>query len=282
MLRRLFLSLAFAALLSAQPQRIVSTTPSITEILFALGLGDRVAGVTRFCRYPPEAQLKPKIGDYINPNIEAIAALKPDLVIIQTNPARLRDRLSAMHLRVIEVDQLNIAGIYSSIGAVGDAAGVPERAEKLVDSIRADLDTVRSRAAGLKPVRVMFVVGRSMGRLDGLVVAGKASFLNEVIRIAGGENVFKDAVAAYPKVSLEEVMARNPEVILDMGDMSDTVGVTDQHKREVVALWDRVATVDAVKHHGVFAISSEIYIVPGPRVAQSARAIFDMLHPEHK
>ena len=282
MLRRLFLSLACAALLVAQPQRIVSTTPSITEILYALGLGDRVAGVTRFCRYPPEAQLKPKIGDYVNPNIEAIAALKPDLVVIQTNPVRLRERLETMHLRVIEVDQQDIAGIYASIRAIGEAAGVPDRAQKLIGSIRASLDAVRARAATLKPVRVMFVVGRSQGRLDGLVVVGKASFLNETIHTAGGENVFHDAIAAYPKVSLEEVMARNPEVILDMGDMSDTTGVTDQHKREVVALWDRVATVDAVKQHRVFAIASDFYIVPGPRVVESARSIFDMLHPEHK
>jgi iron complex transport system substrate-binding protein len=282
MFRRLFLSLACAALLSGQPQRIVSTTPSITEILYALGLGDRIAGVTRFCRYPPEAQLKPKIGDYTNPNIEAIAALKPDLVIIQNNPARLRERLSPMHLRAIEVDQQNIAGIYESIRAIGEAAGVPDRAEKLIGSIRAGLDAVHARAVELKRVRVMFVVGRSQGRLDGLVVVGKASFLNEVLHTAGGENIFEDALAPYPKVSLEEVMSRDPEVILDMGDMADTVGVTDQHKREVVALWDRVATVDAVKQHHVFAIASDFYIVPGPRVIDSARSIFDMLHPEHK
>jgi iron complex transport system substrate-binding protein len=282
MLRRLFLSLACATLVIAQPQRIVSTTPSITEILYALGLGDRVAGVTRFCRYPPEAQLKPKIGDYVNPNIEAIAALKPDLVIIQTNPVRLRERLGAMHLRVIEVDQQDIAGIYASIRSIGEAAAVPDRAEKLIDSIRASLEAIRTRAAGFKPVRVMFVVGRSQGRLDGLVVVGRASFLNETIHTAGGENVFHEAVAAYPKVSLEEVMARNPEVILDMGDMSDTAGVTDQHKRDVVALWDRVATVDAVKQHRVFAIASDFYIVPGPRVVNSARSIFEMLHPEHQ
>src|ERR1700735_30637 len=104
MFRRLFLWLACATLLSGQPQRIVSTTPSITEILYALGLGDRVAGVTRFCRYPPEAQQKPKIGDYDNPNLEAIASLKPDLVIIQTNPVRLAERLRAVHLKVLEID----------------------------------------------------------------------------------------------------------------------------------------------------------------------------------
>jgi iron complex transport system substrate-binding protein len=281
MLRRLFLSLALAAMLRGQT-RIVSTAPSITEMLYALGLGDRVVGVTRFCRYPPEAQLKPKIGDYVNPNLEAIAALKPDLVVIQTNPVRLRDRLTNMHLRTIEIDQQNVAGIYTSIRAVGEAAGVPDRAGKLIDSIRSGLDAVHARAAALKPVRVMFVIGRSQGRLDGLVVTGKASYLNEVIKTAGGENIFHDAVAPYPTVSLEEVMARNPQVILDMGDMSDTVGVTDQHKREVVALWDRVSTVDAVKQHRVFAIASDIYVVPGPRAVDAARAIFDMLHPKQK
>jgi len=283
MLRRFFLSLACATLLPAQPpQRIVSTAPSITEMLYALGLGDRVVAVTRFCRYPPEALLKPKIGDYVNPNIEAIAALKPDLVIIQTNPVRLRERLTGVHLRTIEVDQQNIAGIYESIRMVGEAAGVPDRAAKLIDSIRTGLDSLRARTATLKPVRVMFVVGRSLGRLDGLVVVGRASFLNEVIRIAGGENIFHDAMAPYPNVSLEEVMGRNPEVILDMGDMSDTIEISDQHKREVVALWDLVTTVDAVKHHRVLAIASDMYMVPGPRVVDSARSIFDMLHPNHK
>jgi iron complex transport system substrate-binding protein len=159
---------------------------------------------------------------------------------------------------------------------------VPDRAAKLIDSIRTGLDSLRARTATLKPVRVMFVVGRSLGRLDGLVVVGRASFLNEVIRIAGGENIFHDAMAPYPNVSLEEVMGRNPEVILDMGDMSDTIEISDQHKREVVALWDRVTTVDAVKHHRVLAIASDMYMVPGPRVVDSARSIFDMLHPNHK
>src|SRR5579863_1220531 len=112
--RRALLFLLCANLF-AQPLRIVSTAPSITELLYALGLGDRVAGVTRFCRYPPEAQQKPKIGDYDNPNLEAIASLKPDLVIIQTNPVRLAERLRAVHLKVLEIDQQDVAAIYRSI-----------------------------------------------------------------------------------------------------------------------------------------------------------------------
>ena len=220
---------------AAPPERIVSTAPSITELLYALGLGDRVVGVTRFCRYPPEAQQKPKIGDYTSPNLEAIAALRPDLVIIQTNPVQLADRLAKLKLHVLEIDQENIAAIYKSIHDVGAATGTEHAATQLSDSILDGLGKIRSRVASLPRVRMMFVIGRSPNRLDGLVVVGHASYLNEVIEIAGGENVFRDAVAGYPEVSLEEVMARNPEVIVDMGDMSDTVGVTDEHKREVIA-----------------------------------------------
>ena len=268
-----------AALLAAAPQRIVSTAPSITELLYALGLGDRVVGVTRFCRYPPEAQLKPKIGDYTSPNLEAIAALKPDLVIVQTNPVHLTDRLHALRLRVLEIDQENIAAIYKSIHEVGAATGAETAAANLTSSISAKLAKIRDRVSSLPRVRMMFVIGRAPNRLDGLVVAGRASYLNEVIEIAGGENVFRDAKASYPQVSLEEVLARNPEVIIDMGDMSDTVGVTAEHKNAVVALWNRIPNLAAVKQHRVFAVASDIFVVPGPRVVDAATAFAEMLHP---
>jgi len=278
--RRAFgILLLAAAAPAAPPQRIVSTAPSITELLYALGLGNRVVGVTRFCRYPPEAQLKPKIGDYTSPNLEAIAALRPDLVIIQTNPVHLADRLGKLRLRVLEVNQDNIAAIDKSIHDVGAATGTEGVAAQLSGSIRDGLEKIRARASGLPRVRMMFVIGRSPNRLDGLVVAGRASYLNEVIEVAGGENVFRDALAGYPEVSLEEVMARNPEVIVDMGDMSDTVGVTEEHKRNVIALWNRVPNLAAVKQHRVFAVASDIFVVPGPRVIDAAKAFAEMLHP---
>jgi iron complex transport system substrate-binding protein len=138
------------------------------------------------------------------------------------------------------------------------------------------------RAAPLKKTRMMFVVGRTPNRLDGLIVVGQASYLNEIIALAGGENVFRDAVASYPGVSLEEVLARNPDVIVDMGDMADSVGVTEEHKREVVSLWERLASVNAVKQHRVFAVASDVYVTPGPRVVDAAKAFLEMLHPGAK
>src|SRR5689334_12854274 len=145
-----------ALLLSAAPQRIVSTAPSITEMLYALGLGDRVAGVTNYCRYPPEARLKHKIGGYSSPNLEAIAALKPDLVIIPTNPIRLADRLNALHLRTLEINQDSIAALNGSIRMVGDAAEAPAQAARLIESIRMGLGQVQARAAPLPRTRVLF------------------------------------------------------------------------------------------------------------------------------
>jgi len=275
--------LLLAAVACGQPaQRIVSTAPSITELLYALGLGDRVVGVDRYSRYPVEALRKPKIGDYANPNLEAIAALRPDLVIIPTNPVKLADRLGLLRLKVLEIDQESIAKLYDSFRIVGQAAGATAQAAKLAATVQSQLETVRTRAAPLKKTRMMFVVGRTPNRLDGLIVVGQASYLNEIIALAGGENVFRDAVASYPGVSLEEVLARNPDVIVDMGDMADTVGVTDEHKREVTSLWERLASVNAVKQHRVFAVASDIYVVPGPRVVDAAKAFFEMLHPGGK
>ena len=273
-----YLCSSVAAVHAATPQRIVSTAPSITEMLYALGLGDKVVGVTKYCRYPPEARLKPKIGDYTSPNMEAIAALKPDLVIIQTNPIHLAGKLATLHLKSLEVNQDRIADVYNSIRVVGDATGAQASAARLTQSIQAKLAEIQKRVAGLPRTRVMFVVGRTPNRLDGLIVVGSASYLNQVIQLAGGENVFRDAKAAYPSVGLEEVLARNPQVVVDMGDMSDTVGVTDQHKREVVDLWQRLSTLDAVKNHRVFAVASDIFVVPGPRVVNAAEEFARMLH----
>jgi iron complex transport system substrate-binding protein len=262
------------------PKRIVSTAPSITELLYALGLGDRVVGVDRFSRYPPEALRKPKIGDYANPNLETIAALRPDLVIIPVNPVKLAERLAVLRLKVLEIDQESVAKLYESFRVIGQATGATAQASKLESTVRAQLETVRVRAAPLTKTRMMFVVGRTPNRLDGLIVVGQASYLNEIIALAGGENVFRDAVASYPGVSLEEVLARNPDVIVDMGDMADTVGVTEEHKREVTSLWERLSSVAAVKQHRVYAVASDVYVVPGPRVVDAAKAFFDMLHPE--
>jgi iron complex transport system substrate-binding protein len=274
------LLLIAAISLAAPPQRIVSTAPSATEMLYALGLGDRVVGVTTFCHYPPEAARKPKIGDYLHPSLEAIAGLRPDLVVSEASGVRHAERLSALDLNVLEIDDATLAGIYDSIRRIGQAAGVAARADAVCAGMRAQFDAIRAGVAHLPRRRVLFLVGRTPGRIEDLVAAGRASHLDELLEIAGGENVFRDSIAAYAKIPLEELLARNPEVIVDMGEMSETVGVTEEQKRAVVALWGRYPSLAAVRQHRVYAVASDIFVVPGPRVVDAARALARMLHPE--
>ena len=266
--------------LAAQPRRIVSTAPAATELLFALGLGDRVAGVTNYCRYPPEAARIAKVGSFLEPNLEVIAALRPDLVVIIKNPIALAGKLHLLRLKTLELDPHTLAGIFDSTVRLARAAGVPERGARLVQSMQAGLGEIRSRIAGRPKRGMVFIVGRTPGAIEGLVAVGKASYLSELIEIAGGENVFRGAVSAYPRISLEQMLATNPAVIVDMGDMTDTVNVTEQDKRRVVALWGRYPVLSAVQHQRVFAVASDIFVVPGPRLVEAAREFARMLHPE--
>jgi iron complex transport system substrate-binding protein len=266
---------------AAPPQRIVSTAPSITETLFAVGAGSRVVGVTNFCHYPPEAMKIRKIGTYLQPHSETILSLRPDLVITEASPLHTRDQFEAMGLKVLRVKFETIDEVFESIRTIGKATEMTGRAEQVIASIRRDLEAVRARVAKRPPVPLMFIVGRTPNALEGVIVTGSARYMNEVMKIAGGRNVFEDAAARYFRVSQEEIIARDPAVILDMGDMGDTKAVTEEHRRSVEVLWRRqMPILQAVKNGRVHAIASDIYVVTGPRVAECARAFARMLHPE--
>jgi len=270
-------SLATAATL---PTRIVSTAPSITEMLYELELGDRVVGVTSYCHYPPEVRDKPKIGSYLNPNFETTLALQPDLVVVLKEHSELAEKLRGFGLPVLELQHNALEGIYQSMLDLGKRTGADEIAQLRVASIRGGLKAIRKRAGGLPKRSVMFIVGRTPGTVEDLMAVGSHSFLNELIDIAGGRNAFEDAIAYYPRIPREEVYARRPEVIIDMGDMGETDGVTDQQRREVVELWDEMPNLPAVKTGRVYGVADDIFVVPGPRVVRTAERFFEMIHPE--
>jgi len=225
------LSMTPAPAAGPPPLRIISTAPSVTELLYALGLGDRVVGVTTFCHYPPEVREKPKIGTYMYPNLETMLELRPDLVVILKEHTGLGERLRKVGLNVLELQHNSLAGIYESLRVLGKRAAVEAAAEKTVASIQSALEGIGSRAGNLPRRSVMFIVGRTPGTIRDLMIVGRGSFLNELIAIAGGRNLFSDSAAFYPKIGLEELYAGRPEVIIDMGDMSDTDQVTEEHKR---------------------------------------------------
>lgn len=271
---------ALAGALAAQPKRIVSGAPGITETLFALGLGDRVVGVSQYCHYPPEAETRPRVGGYLRPDVEGIVALRPDLVIVQYAPNRVVSQLQRMNVKVLELEHGNLQHALTVIKMIGDRAGAPERAAELVRDIRGRLNAVRQRTAKRPRRSLMFIVGRSPGRLDGLVAVGKGSFLNELIEIAGGVNPLAGTAVPYPKISLETVIGMNPDVIVDMGDMGEAPKVSEPHKREVLTLWNRRPHLKAVQQKRVYVADSDLFVIPGPRMAAAAEAFERMIHPE--
>lgn len=278
-MRKLTLALLLGvAALAAPPQRIVSTAPSLTEILFALGLGPRVVGVTEFCRYPAEAARKPKIGTFLEPNFERILAQRPDLVLVVRNPVQLAERLSQLGLRTVEIPQDTVAEILASMRQIGRLAGVEKRANDLAASVERDLESVRRRAESLPRKRVLFLVGRSPGTLQGMVGVGPGTFIDELIRLAGGENVLAGSPMAYPRVSVEQILAADPDVILDMGDFAHHEGKPMDSPEQFRALWESYGTLRAVRNRQVRQVAGEALIRPGPRVAEGARLCLELIH----
>ncbi len=275
------LVLAAACAWGAEPRRIISAAPSITEMLYALELGDRVVGVTEFCHYPPEVREKLKIGSYTRPSIETILTMRPDLVVALEEHGELVASLERVGLNVLTVRHNDLAGIYRSLRAIGDRTGRSAVARRKVAEMRAALAEVRRRSAGLPKRKTMFVVGRSPGTIRDLVCVGRGSFLNELIEAAGGENLFKATLSFYPSIPREEVVAGRPEVIIDMGDMSDTDRVSEAQRLSVAKMWaERLPDLPAVRSGRVYAVAEDLFVVPGPRVVDVARRFFEMIHPE--
>jgi iron complex transport system substrate-binding protein len=277
---RLIAALLLLCVSASAQQRIVSTAPSITETLFALGLGNRVVGVSRYCHYPAQVQQLPRVGTYLKPNIEVIARLKPDLVILQRLPNFSREQLQGLSIPVVEVDSGDLRRNLDSILMIGQATGVEAAARALIANIEERLAILRRAAEGRKPVSVAFIVGRSPGELQGLVAVGGGSYLSELLEIAGGANVFADSKQGYVKTSYESLLRRNPDVLIDMGEMAETTGVTEMARERVVSLWGTRPALKAVQKRRVYAVASDIFVVPGPRMVEAAEAFASMLHGE--
>jgi iron complex transport system substrate-binding protein len=268
----------FALAATAQPRRIVSTFPSITETLFALGAGDRVVGVSNYCRHPPAALALPKVGTYAKPDPEKIALLRPDLVIVQKSAAGLADRLSALNIPHAAVTIGSLADIYAMIDEIGRATGLTRPAQELDARIRSHLESVRAETAGRSHPKVLIVVGRTPGLLTNLVAVGPSAYLGELATIAGGSNVLTESAIAYPRISLETVVRMNPAVILDLSMMGRAGGDSDRQNALLRQPWLAHPELDAVRNGKVFGLTSETLVTPGPRVIDAVDLIRAKIH----
>jgi ABC-type Fe3+-hydroxamate transport system substrate-binding protein len=255
------------------PKRIISLSPSINEIIFGLGAWKSVVGVTIYSDFPPEAKNCPTVGGWINPNLESIVALKPDLVIMIKDQDKIfGDKIRKLGLKTLSVESTTIKDISDSILRIGKAFGKDEEAREVTENFKFGLDEIRTKTVGVRSKRVLFVVGRNPGTLEDIYAISRGSYINEIIDIAGGANIVKNNVFSV-KVSKEAILSLNPEVIIEIN-----------HERinedETLKVWDELKDVSAVKNKEVYILRDTVLLHPSQRVAQGARTIAEILHPE--
>ena len=262
-----------------QPARIVSTAPSATETLFALGLGPRVVGVSIYCEYPPQVKALPKVGTYVQPDVEAIARLRPDLVVLQRHPGALTGRLDALGIQYVEMPYGMLADVYTGIELVARATGVAAKGAALDGEIRQQLAAMQARSAGRPKPRVLVIVDRRPGLLTDLIAVGPSSYVNEMISIAGGVNVISQAgLPMYPRIAFETVLREQPEVIVDLTDAHDANPAHDRVRAGDLQLWAQHPELAAVRSGRVRIGRDAVLLVPGPRSPQAAEMLFDYFH----
>ncbi|MFH0872778.1 MAG: helical backbone metal receptor [bacterium] len=261
------------------PQRIISLAPSVTEVFFALGLGDRVVGVTNHCRYPPSALSKEKVGDYYNPDIEAVLALRPDLVILLPEHEQSGDYLARLGVNALMVNHFTIQGVLDSILLIGRTCGRAEVAEEMVQEIRGRMETIRRRTMSLPAPWVMVSVGRNMGSgmIKDIYICGQDGFYDQMIELAGGRNALQGGGVKFPIVSGEGILYLNPQVILDViPDLAES----GWKEADVLRQWDLLPQLDAVAKGRVHVLSHNYAVVPGPRFILILEDMARLIHPE--
>lgn len=275
----------------ASPERIISLTPVGTEILFALGRGDKIIGVTDFCDYPAEAAQKPKMGDFAAVNFEAVMSMRADLLLLQDMHMQFTPQLDKLKIPYLVMKQNSIDEICSSIVRLGEVCSAQGKAAKLVSDIRADVDLVRSKVKGLHRPKVILCVSRELSeyQINSFYVASNNNFYGEMIALAGGENAIKEKKTAYPQVSLEGLMKIDPNVIIDLvGEKTfyhskDNIDVeTIFNNKYLRGQWERSAKVDAVKNGRIYIMQGTVYLRPGARSGKILKAFAKAIHPEVK
>jgi iron complex transport system substrate-binding protein len=251
--------------------RIVSLAPSLTETVYALGLQDRLVGDTDYCDYPPEAQKKQKVGGAINPSLEEIAHLRPDVVLVtrHLNTLDTVHSLDALGIPSYATDPRNVDEIVASAKRLGDVLGAAEAGAALAEDLQRRLDVLRQKIGALPPRRVLFVVWT-----DPLISIGKDTFIADALRRAGAVSII-DSKQDWPQVNLEEVAHLQPEVLVFADSHSET---TAQHL-DVLATRPAWRILNAVRDRD-FAVISEAVNRPAPRIVSAIEELAEKLHPE--
>jgi iron complex transport system substrate-binding protein len=256
--------------LAQAPTRVVSLAPSITEILYAIGLNDEIVGVSEFCDYPPAAMQKPKVG-YAHPNIEVIVTLRPDLVLAPRAFLRadLLAKLEQLKIPTFIVDPESFEEIPSRIQTVGRILNRTSSADGVAMAMRQRIAAIRSKMETVTAVRVLYVLNSQP-----LITVGPGSYIHQVINAAGGSNIASKTTVPYPRLNMETVLKEDPEIIIFPIGKAEGIPLSEQQE------WLRWTSVSAVKQGRLHQIPADVLNRPGPRIVEGLEALARIIHPE--
>ena len=262
---------------SGPARRVVSLVPNVTEMLFAVGAGSQLVGVSSYDDFPPETKTLPRVGALLDPDTERIFSLRPDLVVVYGSQTELEGQFTRAGIRVYPYRHGGVDSILQAIRDVARLTGHPADGDRVVREVRSQLDAVRMRVRGRRRPRTMLVIGRDAGTLRGVYVSGGVGFLHELLDIGGGEDVFGDIKREGAQPSNETMIVRAPEVIIELhpGDQPRADALEKER-----ASWNLLASVPAVRTGRVHLLYGGYLLAAGPRIGRAAETIARVLHPD--
>lgn len=260
-----------------RPSRIVSLVPAVTEMIYAMGEGARVAAVSTYDRFPAEVARLPKVGGLLDPSVERILAIKPDLVIVYATQKELIGRLDRADIPYFNYEHRTLADVLTTMRAIGARIGSAARAGAVAASMERSLAEIRGKTAGLPRPSTLLVFERDPASLRNVYASGGYGFLHDMLEIAGGRNVFADVKQQAVQASTEMLLASKPDVIVELL-YGESLKKTDIPK--ALRAWDVLASVPAVRAHRVSALTGDEFVVPGPRLVDATRRLGRAIHPE--
>jgi iron complex transport system substrate-binding protein len=262
------------AALGAQARRVISIIPATTEMLFAMGAGDRVIAIGSYDRFPPEAQKLPRVGALIDPNVEQILQMRPDLVVLYGTQTELKRRLERANIPYYSYVHRGLSDITDTMRSLGNRVGVESAGNALAGRVEKQLADVRDRVSARPRPKTLLVFERERRSLRNIYASGGEGFLHDMLVAAGGADVMGDIHRQSITMSTETVLDRAPEIIVELRYSADDINDSD------ISAWNTLASVPAVKNRRVILLTGEEFVVPGPRVGDATRRLAAALHPE--
>ncbi|HBR15716.1 MAG TPA: hypothetical protein DD723_09320 [Candidatus Omnitrophica bacterium] len=260
--------------------RIVSLLPSVTEILYALKVEDRIVGVTRFCKFPPEARQKPQVGGYMDTNYEAVYRLRPDLVLVETRDSNQKEKFEEMGLEVLEADTKSVRGVLDSIRFIGGVLDREEIASLIVKDIEAKITEIEEKTKDMPRPRVLVTFMRPLGegRVRDVYISGNNSYFHDLIWMSGGQNAYDGPKhITSPIVSPEGILQMNPDVIIEI---MTRLGQTNFSVDDALKDWDSLSEVKAYQNKRIYVLTDNYLDIPGPRLKLALEVMARCIHPE--